>query len=297
MPTIDLPTDICRLPHTSRDPTQVNYRVVVSAENNDYLTWQTQLFCFSAISRLNQAPIIIVHKSDEPLRREFHQLKRCGCTVIEAPSFRLHRTGLYAPRNELGSLFTLGSVLELDQPVLFCEPDMLFVSPIHYDECLTGEYYSYMNYSEDRVRAAAQKLGAERLIKDLNNFGKIGVPYLIPGRVVRRLSERWLEALDSFDELRWIDIMYAFGLALAMDGLEAHTSHIMNHNFWPLERLTRRLIHYCYGNALWNKRSFRLGRTPLDPHEAIVADVPANSIIDEIMRQISEARLFFARVT
>lgn len=271
----------------------IQYKIVVSAENTNYLAWQTQLFCFSAATRAKQWPLVIVHKTAEPLRREFSRLRQYGCTVVEAPSFRLHPKGIYPPRNELGSLLTVSSMRSLDCPILFCEPDMLFVRAIDYDDALTGEYYRYLDYEERRISMAARRLGLEHLTKRLNESAKVGVPYLIPFRFIHRIATRWLKTLDSFEELDWIDIMYAFGLSLAAERLEIKTSRISNHNYDPLQQLSGSLIHYCYGNTLWNKRSFGEARTPLDP-SVCLPDAPSGSVLHEMMRQISEARSFFS---
>lgn len=244
---------------------------------------------------MGQWPIVVVHKADESLRSEFLELRQRGCTVLEAPSFRLHRKGLYPPRNELGSLLTISSMHSLDQPILFCEPDMLFVDKIEYKDVLTGEYYGYLNYDSEHIAGVARHLLIEHLLPCLNRYGKIGVPYLIPAQFLHRIASRWLETLDAFEELQWIDIMYAFGLCLALEGLEAETSHIMNDNFRPSGQLSRRLVHYCYGDSVWNKRFFLDKGTPLGVPDELLPRTQPGSILHEMMCQLRQARAFYAR--
>lgn len=270
----------------------VDFKIAVSAENSAYIAWQTQLFCFSALTRLGKCPTIVVHRSAAPLLPEFEVLRSWGCPIVEAPQFRIHPTGEYPPRNELGSLFTLGCLPEFkDGYVLFCEPDMLFVNGLEYSGELSGEYYHYINYSEARVQRAAAKLGIKNSVEALNQTSKIGVPYLIHGSTISGIANRWLQVLDSFDELNWIDIMYAFGLALAAEGLAVKTTHSMAHNKEPLKPLRCSIIHYCYGDWRWDKRAFMDGKSPLRGPMPSFKGL-SGTILGEILRQIRQVRAY-----
>ena len=270
-----------------------DYGIVVSAENSPYVAWQTQLFCFSALTRLSARPTVVVHRSAAPLLSEFEIVRSWGCPVVEAPQFRNHPLGEYPPRNELGTLLAIACLpqFKLGQ-ILFCEPDMLFVRRPDYAGELCAEHYGYLDYTENRIRHAARKLGVEDLVEELNRTSPIGVPYLLPACELRRLAYRWIDALDSFEELRWIDIMYAFGLALAAEGLTATVTHFMVDNRDQLKKLDRSIVHYCYGDWRWDKKAFRDGRNPLTSVPLPSRKGLSGTVLGEILEQIQQAKAF-----
>src|SRR5579859_2709694 len=139
----------------------VDFSIVVSSENSAYLAWQTQLFCFSALTRLGKCPTVVVHRANGSMRPEFEIVRDWGCRVIEAPSYSSHPLAIYPPRNELGSLLTIADHPDFcDGYVLFCEPDMLFATrSLDYPDELCGGCHSYLNYSEVRIRDVAQRFG------------------------------------------------------------------------------------------------------------------------------------------
>lgn len=277
--------------------TGVPYQVVVSSENSLYLAWQTQLFCFSAWSALGQWPVVIVHGRDQPLRPEFANLGELGCQVVWVRSYAdLPGRCVYPPRNELGSLLEAASISDFEpRHILFCEPDMLFVRRLEYSGAVAAEFYVYLHYEETRVAHAAQKLGVGKLIGYLNEYRRIGVPYLIPVPLVKQLALRWFEVLDAFEELKWIDIMYAFGIAAAVENLKIEITHAMTDNYRPAKPL-RGLIHYCFGDPTWDKRYFK-SYSPFElPDDCLQAGYPG-SVLGEIMRQIRLAKQFFKEHT
>lgn len=271
-----------------------DFQIVVSSENTQYMGWQTQLFCYSAVSRLKKSPLIVVHRTDETLRGEFRLLRKLGFRVVEAPSYRMHPRGLYAPRNELGTLVTVAEIVNLrTRQVLFCEPDMLFVSRLDYTGCsVAAEYYRYLHYEEPRVRSVAERYGFGHQIDWLNQTSCFGVPYLLPVPNIPRIAHRWIEVLDSFDAIEWIDIMYAFGIALAVEGMSAEITHIMADNYDHAVPLSAGLIHYCYGDAIWNKRNF-MDHSPLSLSSNVLPIAKPGTVLAEIVTQIQEAGRFF----
>lgn len=275
----------------------LEYDIVVSSENSPYLIWQTQLFCFSAINRLKVRPIIVAHKrGNERLDPAFNALESKGCPVIEAPSFRNHPLGDYPCRNEAGTLFAFSRAMTRpERPILFCEADMLFVRPIHYRSRLSGEYYSYLDYNTPHIIAAARQWGIKASGEDLNAQYSVGVPYLIPVDDMSLIAQNWLAILDSFLKIEWIDLMYAFGLAAANCGFHPITTHMMDTNQDSLSQQTGQLIHYCYGDKLWDKRRYTSGAAPLKTLRPEGSDLTAGSIIAEIRRQIDAADEFFAK--
>lgn len=274
-------------------PIDLDFRIVVSAENTPYIAWQTQLFCFSAITRLGKHPTVVVHRSAAALLPEFEIIRNWGCSLVEAPGFRNHPRGEYPPRNELGSLLTIACLPEFKGGhVLFCEPDMLFVRRPKYAEELSGEHYTYLDYTQKRICDAARKFAVEDRLEELNHTSPIGVPYFIRACDLPRIARRWIEVLDSFDELQWIDIMYAFGLALTIEGLDAKATHLMAHNYDPLKKLDRSIIHYCYGDWRWDKRAFRDGNNPLTSPLLPSRKGLAGTVLGEILSQIHQARAY-----
>lgn len=276
-------------PNPPSDP----FQVVVSAENNQYMAWQTQLFCFSALTRLGKHPIIVVHDTGLPLRKEFILLQRCGFRLIQAPSFNTLHGQRYPPRNEIGSLLTFASSpLAGRESILFCEPDMLFVGPYPLGDTVSGEFYRYIQYEDKHIVRAARKIGLADAIKDLNTTSKIGVPYALPGRDLVRIASRWVEVLDAFEIPQWIDIMYAFGFALRLEGIEPRTMRLMNDNLNQRRQLTGRMIHYCYGDSTWSKRSF-VEKNPLAQWDWSLPRAKAGTILQEISTQIRQAKNFY----
>jgi hypothetical protein len=269
-------------------------RIVVSAENSSYIAWQTQLFCFSAITRLGVRPTVVVHRSAASLLPEFKIVEGWGCQIAEAPLFRNHPVGEYPPRNELGTLLTISCMPEFKQGrVLFCEPDMLFVKGLEYgDNGLHGEHYTYLDYTQWRVREVATKLGIGPRVEELNHTSPIGVPYVIPASELQRLARRWLDILDSFLELHWIDIMHAFGLALAIEDIPVSVTRFMTDNHDPLKKLDRSIIHYCYGDWRWDKHAFQNGRSPLTAPHLPSRKGLSGTVLFEMLTQIKEARAY-----
>jgi hypothetical protein len=216
-----------------------------------------------------------------------------GITVIEAPMFRTCANGIdYPARNELGTLKIAAEVVprHIDS-FLFCEADMLFTTAPVYGGSLAGEYYSYLDYSEPRIVEVAATWGVRDLTEQMNRTKQIGVPYWIPTALAPKLASRWIEVLDSFGQPEWIDIMYAFGIALTADDHEIEMTHKMTDNSRSNKPLATGLIHYCYGDSIWDKRFYREERTPFDvpqPPRGIPGTVGG-----EILAQISEAKCFY----
>ena len=273
------------------------YRIVVSAENNPYLAWQAKLFHFSCVSRLNHLPIVIVHDRDSKWRRDLQEIADAGAVVSRAPSYRTTSNGDdYPPRNTAGTLLHAAQLCSAkDEFIVLCDPDMIFVRQPDFSWNLSGEYYAYLNYDRKPVRRAARKIGIrlEMLHRQKEELC-CGVPYVIPVAAAKRLADAWLQAIDAFSPRRWEDQMHAFGLAVVKVGLTVRLTHIMNHNEWPDAMLDRDVIHYCYGDKTWNKRSFlttRQARKVWSP--AAVAQ--QRTILAELLSQIREARNFYSR--
>ena len=64
-----------------------SYRVVVSAEASSYMAWQAKLAHFSCLTRLGQAPLVVVHERDGAALPDLADIVRTGGDVLHA----LHR--------------------------------------------------------------------------------------------------------------------------------------------------------------------------------------------------------------
>jgi len=268
------------------------HRIFVSAENNSYCGWQTKLFYFSCMTRLQHHPTIIVHDSGQPWHQDFIDLARAGARICSAPSYADSLHGNYPPRNTAGSLIHAAGMCRPNEFIVLCDPDMIFVSEPDFPESLSGNFYSYMNYDARVVGRAARrfKVGKVELEQQKEEL-RCGVPYVIPASCARPLGESWLLAVEAFPRLRWIDIMHAFGLAAVRLGLRVHRIDLVDTNELSNARVRGQMIHYCYGDKIWEKRNFageQAGEVWFHKPAA-----RKGSVLEEILSQISAARRFY----
>jgi hypothetical protein len=275
-----------------------NYHlIIVSAENNPYMAWQSKLFHFSCTSRLKQTPVIIVHETGvEDLHQGFQEIMKMGGRVHRAPSYKLTaQNDLYPPRNTPGTLLHAAEMYgsECDSMVL-CDPDMIFVRPPEFPATLSGDYCSYMDYELDCVEVARAALGISReLIDEQKESLRCGVPYAIPMGDARPLAEAWIEAIDAFPARKWEDVMYAFGLAAVKLGLKVWLTRMAESNYWPDANVGADVVHYCYGDETWSKRHYFRQDQAQNVWQPRV-EAPANTILGEILSQIREAEKFYS---
>ena len=134
-----------------------SHHIFVSAENNAYCGWQTKLFYFSCVTRLEHQPTIIVHDSGRRWRQDFYDLARAGARVCSAPSYARSVRDFYPPRNTAGTLMHAAEMCRPDEFIVLCDPDMIFVSEPDFPDSLAGNFYSYMDY--DGREVATAKIG------------------------------------------------------------------------------------------------------------------------------------------
>ena len=266
--------------------------IVVSAENNPYLAWQCKLFHYSCVSRLEQTPLFVVHERDKDWRPEFKEIVNSGGKVRAAPSYRASNG--YSPRNTAGTLLQAAMIgYHPDDFIVVCDPDMIFVRKPAFQQRLAAEHYSYLELRPE-VRDAAQKLGiSDVLLEERIREISCGVPYVVPVAHARELAEAWLEAIDSFNCGRLEISMYSFGLAVMKLGLKlVLTGHVVT-NFRERNPVrSADIVHYCYGNDVWNKRDYfsAPGSTNVwypSPKTGV------GTVLGEICSQLIEARVFF----
>lgn len=271
-------------------------RIVVSCENTLCFAWQAQLLCYSALTRLHQHPVIIVHQTADPLLIEFEILRETGFQVIQAPSFASTPAGLqYHPRNMAGTLLTAAELSNLDaRRILLCEPDMLFTGPIACPFEISGEFHPQLDYNQDRIKVVASRSGCERLISSLNEAPRVCAPYVLPVNQLRRIGTRWLELLDSFESLERTDAMYALGIALTIEKLNAESTQMVDAKFDSRPAVSGCIIHYRHGNAVWDKRFFT-ERSALDVSDVALPKGEPGTVFDEVMTQIRLAKAYFRK--
>lgn len=275
------------------------HRIVVSAENNPYIAWQTKLFHFSCLSRLQQAPLIIVHELGlRELHPDFEEIARAGGCVRRAPSYRLTGKGYqYPPKNSAGTLLHAAELCSSQEEfIVLCDPDMIFVRRPEFPRALSGDYYSYINYEHDFVEKAIDAIGISSSALDLQKEElRCGVPHVIPLTQARQFAEMWLQAIDLFPPHNWENSMYAFGLVAVKLGLRVGLTRLMESNYWPNIPPTATMIHYCYGDETWSKRHYFTEEQAPSVWEAQV-EAPRETILGEILSQIQEARNFYNRI-
>ncbi|HEX8843576.1 MAG TPA: hypothetical protein VF791_02980 [Pyrinomonadaceae bacterium] len=273
------------------------HAVVVSAENSPYMAWQCKLFHFSCTSRLKKTPIIIVHETGaKELHPDFREIMKVGGRVSRAPSYKRTAQGdLYPPRNTPGTLSHAAEMLSaLEEFIVLCDPDMIFVRPVEFPEELSGDFCSYMNYDLDCVETArlALCIPRERIVARQESL-RCGVPYVIPTHVARPLAESWVEAVDAFPPRKWEDVMYAFGLAALSLDLKVAVTRTAESNYWPDAKVRARIVHYCYGDATWSKRHyFKEAEAPKIWRPRVEAR--PGTVLGEILSQIREAENYYS---
>jgi len=271
-----------------------HFQIVVSAENNSYLSWQCKLFYYSCVTRMNHQPIIIVHDWGHGWHPDFYGLAKAGCAIYPAPSYRVNKSGYdYAPRNTAGSLIHAAEICAgKSEFIVLCDPDMIFANTLEFAEDLSGDFCSYMDYDRDFITEPKNKLGIERELSDAEKETlRCGVPYVIPVKHAPEIGRTWLEAIDLFTSRNWGDIMYAFGLAVTKLGLKVNLSHLVDHNYWPDEKLNAPMIHYCHGDERWNKRHYCTDQEVQSVWNP--PDGAQGTILGELFTVIREAREFY----
>lgn len=274
----------------------MTYRVVVSAENRPYLAWQAKLAHYSCVSRLGREPLIVVHDLDDAEMPEWVEIEAAGGWIIRAPSYRATPASLtHEARNTIGTLIAAAPLVDSEW-ILLCDPDMVFTSAPECPAVPTAGAYGYMHYDAPGVRAAARRTGVSA--EQLAAYGDdlcCGVPYFIRTADAGPLAQAWLEALDAFERPEWIDIMHAYGLAVARLGLEQRRSHsLMQTTLDPGAALSASVVHYPYEAPFWDKKWFVTAE-----ESAAVWQPPdgaaAGSVMAEVMQQLKEAGEFYDR--
>ena len=270
--------------------------IVVSAENNAYLAWQCKLFHYSCVSRLKQTPLFVVHQNGRDWPPDFNEIADRGGRVRGAPSYRSVAAPNYSPRNTAGTLYHAAMIgYQRDDFIVLCDPDMIFVRKPTFPNRLAAEHYSYLDLRPE-VREAAQRLGInDESLKKRSREISCGVPYVVPVGQARELAEVWLEAIDSFTPSALEISMYSFGLAVIRLGLKLAVSRLVISNYRRLDKVNAAdIIHYCYGDDVWDKRHYYSGRTASKVWNPS-ARIRSGTVFGEIVSQLREAREYYSK--
>lgn len=102
--------------------------------------------------------------------------------------------------------------------------------------------------------------------------------------------------IDLFEEIDWIDMMYAFGFVACIERLDIITTRTMDTNVTDESAINGTLIHYCYADRAFDKRRYQQ-RSVLEVSEEQLAVGFPGTINSEIFRQIGGLRSFLRPVT
>jgi hypothetical protein len=283
------------------------------------------LFHYSCLRYVGQAPIVVVHKDDAPLLPGFERIAARGGRVQTAPNYRWHGGVHYPPRNTAA---TLRHVRTQADYLVLCDPDMLFLRPLPWHEgALTSrqvsfDKVSYLDPDSDVYQPALDQtcrsadVDPQRL-RAVRVSG--GVPHVIPVALQQSLSDQWLHCLELFPTIvpqpgqaggwhdgphkDWLATMWAVILAVHRLDLEPVMTDWCLYNVEggtpqpPPGPGGPAMIHYCYGDATFNKRTFGsieaaqqgVWQVPA-PDDASVRD---GTVSGTIRRQLYEAREFY----
>src|SRR5579871_986915 len=178
------------------------FDIVVCAENNTFMVWQAMLFHYSCIRHMQRAPIIVVHKNDEPLLKGFRQIRDSGGIVQIAPNYRCVGGVNYPPRNTAATLRHVQSEARF---LVLCDPDMIFMQPVPFDDPaptdrqISFDHLGYLvpDHPDSRpVLAEVCARAGVSLAKLHERPISGGVPHVMPRSLQRPFSDEWLHCLE-----------------------------------------------------------------------------------------------------
>jgi hypothetical protein len=281
----------------SKSARKPRFEVVVSAENTPYQAWQALLLSHSCLVRMGRHATVVVHGDEPALAVPFDRLIEHGGNVQRAPNHRLRGGIEYAARNTSASLLHAQVEADVDYLVL-CDPDMVLLEPWTGEAVRLGgrqvgldelTYLTVDAASRPTLEPACRRAGVP--IEVLESSPALGgVPHVIPAGLQEPLAREWQACIACFEpeatpkadgtglELDWHTdaTMWSVLLAAHRLGLEPVRTFLADHNHEgdrPRRRSRgeprRPWLHYCYGNAGFDKRWY--GGDETDTHGSVWA--------------------------
>ena len=294
---------------TDGDARRLEYEIVVSAENNAYLLWQCLLFHATCVEVQGVAPCFVVHASG-PLLAGFRELAGLGARVLAAPNYRQGARIDYPPRN------TPGSLLEAEHDrewTLLCDPDLLILRALPPrvgalcggDRRLSWESSSFMDAGpiRDWLAGTCRETGIDPA-RVLQHRAGGSVPHFVHRDLRRPFAASWLEATDALievgvrtNDMHWVASMWGFTLAtwrlnlpVALTSI-TQTSHLGSQT--PQSSLRAPLLHYSYGDELFNKHNHCTAETAPGAWQVEAAGA---SVSAWLVRRIADARAWYLAI-
>lgn len=293
-----------------------SFDIIISAGNNPYQLWQSMLFHYSCWKHQGVVPLVLVHHGEEPMLEGFKRIEDVGGRIQSAPDYRDRDGVIYSPRNTPVALRCAETNADF---VMLCEPDMVFLRAIDLGaleltpRSVTLDRLTYLDAQRDEYQPAldfvAQESGvAPQVLRTCPLNG--GVPHIVPIELKEEFCSLWLEGIDRFVEfakrsddshrgdqgIHWVSGMWAYVLAVHRLALKPTLTEfcISNENGNKLindDEKNHPLIHFCYGDATFDKRDY----TDLDAALNRVWQVtPDDGTINGAIRgQLLEARESF----
>lgn len=230
----------------------------------------------SCITHLGQAPIIVVHGNAGPLVRGYRLLQEKGGIIQRLPAMASAGNITYPPRNMWA---TLKGVETSAENIIFCDPDFIFLRPIDFaaivarldEKAIALDQVDYMTVGDHNravLEAVCKKAWiSTRLLDELKVSG--GSPLILPTKLRRRLAREWGNLTEDYLETSfqhhggmnsevWIAAMWGLVLAASRIDVPITLTRLCTTNQAGLtvDLGSRDIVHYCYGDEVFDKRRF-----------------------------------------
>ena len=293
---------------------QQDFDIVVSSENNDYLAWQCLVFHHSCVTHLGLVPIFVVHGDDGPLVAGYRILQEKGGIIQRLPTRRHAGSVEYPCRNAWASL---SGVKTAADNIVLCDPDVIFLRRIDFagiaaglkGEAVSLDRVGYMT-AGDQNRVMLEEVCKTswidtKLLDGIKISG--GMPYIIPTGLRRRLAREWAVLTDDclmmnlkrhgqMNSEVWISIMWGFVLAALRSDIPMTYTDLCVTNGktakdQDLSLSDCKIVHYCYGDEVFNKRNYMSEEGSLKT--VWKATAPEGTVNGAVTQAIQEAAGFF----
>ena len=291
----------------------VNYDIVVSAENNYYSMWQAMLLHHSCLRHLGRVPIVVVHGDGQELLSGFQLIQQKGGRIQRARNFRYDDGLDYAPRNTAGTLSCVRSDADY---LVICDTDMLFLRPLPMEQhALAEDQISfdavfYLTLDDATTPTLAQ--ACRRAGVPMQNLRQSpisgGVPHIVPANLRIPISQEWLQCMQFFappfpstcqtgPHVPWLSTMWALVLTVYRLRLRPILTRFCITNHGGRRPLTAAcskdavMLHYCYGDAEFDKRKFVNATHAL--HSVWKLTATGRSVNEAICNQLRDAATYY----